>query len=507
ELGRVGGGQVSIVTRSGTNTYHGTLFEYFRDDALDSADYFVVRQGLSKPKERQHDVGGTFGGPIERDRTFMFVSYEGLGLDQPRSAVTEVPSITSRGAAPSALQPILAAFPLPNGPETANGFAQFSASYSDPSRLNATSVRVDHTLAPSLTLFGRYNYAPSSASSRLGSFGVASISTLGFLEDSLQTLTLGSTWILTASVSNDLRFNWSRNTGNNYQALDGFGGSVVPPAAVLHPSFAPGPSAYQFLLGGLDATFTDGLNSNNTQRQLNIVDSLLIPKPRHQIKVGVDLRRLLPVYDPVAYAQAYVFSSATGALTGTAPLMVVGSFPRTNEFSHATNLSTFGQDTWTMTPRLSLTYGLRWELNPPPGLSGSSSGSLTLASANPSTLALAAPGAPMYQTTYDKFAPRVGASYALHETTAGPGAVVRGGWGDFDARGSNSVMENLGASFPFIARRILTNVALPAAQTLLTPPTIPPGAAADFLTAADPTLKLPYTNEWNAAVEQAVGDH
>src|SRR5262249_9570546 len=237
EFGRMPGGQVSIVTRSGTNAYHGTLFEYFRDDALDSADYFVVRQGLPKPKEQQHDFGGTFGGPIERNRTLMFVSYEGLRLDQPKSAVTEVPSIASRAAASSAVQATLAAFPLPNGPETANGFAQFSASYSDPSRLNATSVRVDHTFAPSLTLFGRYNSAPSSASSRLGSFGVASANTIGFLENSLHTLTLGSTLILTASISNDLRFNWSRNAGNNYQALDGFGGSVVPAAAVLHPSF------------------------------------------------------------------------------------------------------------------------------------------------------------------------------------------------------------------------------------------------------------------------------
>src|SRR5262249_45394424 len=111
EFGRMPGGQVSIVTRSGTNASPGTLFEFFRNDALDSSDYFVTRQRLPKPKERQHDFGGTVGGPIERDRTFMFVSYEGLRLDQPKSAVTEVPSIASRGAAPSVLQPLLAAFP------------------------------------------------------------------------------------------------------------------------------------------------------------------------------------------------------------------------------------------------------------------------------------------------------------------------------------------------------------------------------------------------------------
>src|SRR5262245_18849669 len=103
EFGRTPGGQIAMVTRSGTNQFHGSLFEYFRNDALDAADYFVKRLGLSKPKEHQNDFGGVFGGPIKRDRTFVFVSYEGLRLDQPKSAVTEVPSLASRLAASEAL--------------------------------------------------------------------------------------------------------------------------------------------------------------------------------------------------------------------------------------------------------------------------------------------------------------------------------------------------------------------------------------------------------------------
>ncbi|HMF95616.1 MAG TPA: carboxypeptidase regulatory-like domain-containing protein [Vicinamibacterales bacterium] len=504
EFGRMPGGQVSIVTRSGTNAYHGTLFEYFRDDALDSADYFVVRQGLAKPQERQHDFGGTLGGPIERDRTFMFASYEGLRLDQPKSAVTEVPSLASRAAASAAVQPLFAGFPLPNGPDTRTGLSQFSASYSDPSRLNATSVRIDHTVTPALTVFGRYNYAPSSASSRLGSFAIAGANTIGYLDNSLQTLTLGSTWIATPKISNDLRVNWSRNVGNNYQSMDDFGGAVAPPVAMLHPSFAPSPSAYQINLGGTGALFADGLNSNNAQRQINVVDSLLVSRARHQLKLGIDVRRLLPVYAPLNYVQLYTFAGATGALGGTASLVFINALPGTNHFSHATNFSLFGQDTWSVTPRLTVSYGLRWELNPPPGLSGDSRGALTLATADPANLALAPPGTPMYQTTYDNFAPRVGASYALGDSVAGR-TVLRGGWGIFYDIGSDSVMENLGGSFPFVARRTLTNVTFPVAPALLSPPTIAPGAPADFLIAADPGLKLPYTNEWNAAVEQALG--
>src|SRR5262249_56410191 len=100
-----------------------------------------------------------------------------------------VPALPSRGGASDAIKPFFAAFPRPNGPDTARGFAQFSASYSDPSTLNAASVRVDRTLGSALTVFGRYNHAPSEASSRLGSFALTTLNTVGTLENHLQTLT------------------------------------------------------------------------------------------------------------------------------------------------------------------------------------------------------------------------------------------------------------------------------------------------------------------------------
>src|SRR5262249_700733 len=213
EFGRTPGGQISIVTRSGTNQFRGSLFEYFRNSALDSADYFVKRQNLPKPEEQQHDFGGVFGGPINRDRMFVFVSYEGLRLNQPRSALTEVPSLSSRLAASDGVKPILTAFPLPNGPETTSGLAQFSTSYADPSKLNRVSVRLDGSFGDPLTIFGRSNYAPSEASSRFGSAASASANTIGHVQQNLQTLTAGATWIINPTVSNELRINWSHNFG------------------------------------------------------------------------------------------------------------------------------------------------------------------------------------------------------------------------------------------------------------------------------------------------------
>src|SRR5260370_909852 len=91
EFGRTPGGPISIVTRSGTNQFHGTAFDYLRNDALDANNWFASRAGLLKPKERQNDFGGTFSGPILKDRTFFFFSYEGLRLRLPQTTLTTVP--------------------------------------------------------------------------------------------------------------------------------------------------------------------------------------------------------------------------------------------------------------------------------------------------------------------------------------------------------------------------------------------------------------------------------
>src|ERR1700722_7851273 len=123
EFGRTPGGQISIVTRSGTNAFHGTLFDYFRNDALDAKDWFTNFNGLPKPEERQDDFGGVLGGPVRKNKTFFFFSYEGLRLRQPSTQETSVPDAASRLRAPASMQPFLNAFPMPNGPHVGFGLA------------------------------------------------------------------------------------------------------------------------------------------------------------------------------------------------------------------------------------------------------------------------------------------------------------------------------------------------------------------------------------------------
>src|ERR1051325_3645137 len=116
EYGRSPGAQVSVVSRSGTNQFHGSLFDYFRNDALDANDWFANQRGLKRAPEKQNDFGGTFGGPLllprfgeggsqpwdkGQNRTFFFFSYEGLRLRQPRTRITSVPSLAARQLAPN----------------------------------------------------------------------------------------------------------------------------------------------------------------------------------------------------------------------------------------------------------------------------------------------------------------------------------------------------------------------------------------------------------------------
>src|ERR1700690_2422254 len=147
EYGRTPGAQISVVTKSGTNAFHGTVFEYFRNDVLDANDWFANHLDLRKPELRQNDFGGVLGGPIIKDKLFFFGSYEGLRVRQPLVANTYVPSLATRQDAPAVVQPLLNAYPLPNGPSLSNGTAAFAASYSNPSTLNSSGIRIDYLLS------------------------------------------------------------------------------------------------------------------------------------------------------------------------------------------------------------------------------------------------------------------------------------------------------------------------------------------------------------------------
>ena len=509
EFGRMPGGQVSIATRSGSNSFRGTLFEYFRNSVLDAKDWFANATGLPKPQTRQHDFGGVVGGPVRKDKTFFFFSYEGLRLRQPSSMQTAVPDNASRQAAPAGTRPFLNAFPVANGPALGSGLALFNASFSNPSTLDAYSIRLDHIVTSKVSLFGRYNYSPSNMEQRGPFFSSGRVlSTTNVMSSSIHTLTSGMTYLITPEISNELRANYSNNRVTINYVMDNFGGAVPLPDSSLFPApFTPADSLFLFVVGGA-GQYAHGKQGVNEQRQINLVDNLSLIKGSHQLKFGADYRWLSPFTSPFAYRHFFFFSGVTanpgGALSGTVAFAQPTAYQGSALLSQ--NFSLYGQDTWKITPRFTVTYGLRWDVNPPlRGKTDADDPFTVVGLNNPATLSLAPPGTPLYETTYGNFAPRFGLAYRF------PGigkqdAVVRAGFGVFFDLGQGS-LGGVASFFPYLVSKTVASAPFPLSASNEAPPAITHNPPVSTILVADPNLKLPRTYQWNLALEQSIGSN
>lgn len=530
EFGRTPGGQISIVTRSGTNQFRGTVFNYLRNDVFDANDWFSNEKGLPKARERQNDFGGVIGGPILKDKTFFFFSYEGLRLRLPQTKLTNVPDASftpggttnSRQTAIPAMQPYLNAFPLPNrnSPEIftpcdpamdptcppsgqkATGFAALNASYSNPATLDAYSIRVDHRIGDKFTLFGRYNYSPSETVQRGSS---VPLSQLDQIQITTHTATIGSTWAISPQIVNDLRFNYSRVNSSDVSQLDNFGGAV-PLTSLGFPSpFTTQSAVLVFNIVPLGA-LNFGRNLANLQRQINVVDNFSLQKSTHSLKFGIDFRRLSPERNPAVYVQDAMFSDVPSAAAGNLVFGIVQSALKASLLFR--NLGVFAQDTWRVVPRLTVTYGLRWDLDfAPSTTSGPSFPAAIGFNLNDlSNLALAPAGTPAFKTPYGNVAPRVGIAYQLSPSSEWQ-TVFRGGFGVFYDLASEQAGNFFQRSYPFAGLSVVTGQFPLSAASAAPPPITPANLASPFgaLAAFDPNLQLPYTLEWNIALEQAIG--
>jgi len=512
EFGRTPGGQISIVTRSGTNSFHGTAFEYFRNDVLDANDWFSNFNHLPKPAERQNDFGGIFGGPIFKDKTFFFFSYEGLRLRQPATQQTTVPDNASRQQAPAAIQPFLNAYPIPNGPGVGPGLEQFNGSYSNPSSLDAYSIRVDHAINSKLSLFGRYNYSPSEFAQRgplITTERVLSTSQSG--ASSIQTFTFGLNQVLTPRISNEMRANYSNDRVATRYVPDNFGGAAPLPDSLVFPSGSSSANGSFALNINGAGVYTQGKNATDEQRQVNLIDNASWSKNNHQLRFGVDYRWLSPFTTPYAYRQQAQFSGVICPTTppcpgyaesGTSVYAATFSWQSNALLSH--NFSVYGQDTWELTPGLTVTYGLRWDINTPlKGKTAANQPYAVIGLNDPATMTLAPRGTPLYQTKYGNVAPRLGLAYQFRGPSNSQ-TVLRTGFGIFYDLGYGSV----GGAFsywPFEALKVVPGATLPLNAQDAAPPPLTTSLPVGTMIVADPNLKLPRTYEWNLAVEQSLG--
>ncbi len=511
EFGRTTGAQLSIVSRSGTNQFHGMLFEYLRNEVFDANSWFNNNEGLARQAEKQNDFGGVFGGPLLHNKLFFFASYEGLRLRQPESRIDVVPTTFARTSAPSSVAPILAAYPLPSAgqdlPNTYTG--QFFAAFSNPSTLNATSVRLDVSPTPKLNLFVRGDYAPSNGE-QYGAFDFYTRSTLSHTISNLDTITAGATYIVTPSLVDDFRFNISHSKGATVVNATNFGGAVAPSDSYLfqpQPQYNTSDAVFDLFFNDGTSDFYVGNDATNHQRQLNFVDTLSWNIRRHTVKFGGDYRRLTPKngYRPFDYG--YDFADVKTLATTQIPVYASIDSAETVDLRPVFNdVSLFAQDSWQIGKRLTLNYGLRWDLDPPPSDANGHPLYTVDNLEDPANVTLAPTGTPLWHESRTNFGPRLGVAYIVSQT-AGYETVLRGGGGIYYGLGDEiGAQGTLGA--PYTTSNYLYAAAgkYPLTEAQATPLPLTTSPPYSLVFAFDPHLKDPKVYMYNVSLQQNFGN-
>jgi hypothetical protein len=463
EYGRSPGAAVSVSTKSGTNSFHGTGYEYFRNDAMDSIDYFSKKAGAPKPDNKQNQPGGNIGGPIVKDHAFFFVDYEGTRITRGVSRLTRVPTADERNGIftstikdPVTGQPfanntipadridpyaaaILQLVPAPNQPGVNNFFR--NANLVDNS--DRLLTRGDWKPSPKDSIFGRYIYSNRDREIP-GAFGgvLDGTGTSAFGNQKIKTNAFVGGWtrVLSSTMVNEARFSWSRSRSDAVQQSFG----LTPPANAQIPGLITNP----IVAGGFPGISVNGyfggsglgrlgspdfLPKFQHTDQFEYIDTLSWLHGNHAFKFGADI--IAPMknsyFDVPATRGSYTFGG-TFSGNGMADFLLgyVSAFQLSNVYvvdqRHWATMG-FVQDDWKATDKLTLNLGLRYDFITP-ALEAQdrqtnfdpSTGSLVFAGSG----SLEDRG--LVKPDRNNFGPRIGVVYKLDDKT-----LVRGGWGVF----------------------------------------------------------------------------
>lgn len=500
EFGRSPGAQIVMTSRGGGNGIHGSLFYYTRNDRFDANDWFANAGGYPRGAEQENRPGGTLGAPIVKNHTFFFVSYEKLKLLAPESVISDVPDVPTRLSAPPNLQPFLRAFPIPNGVDLGSGSAEYRAVLSNPSDSNFTTVRVDQILGPKTNLFLRFSLTPSSSNQRGSQESTPNLVTVR--SSHAELFTAGMTNVLSGGALNDLRLNYSRTSTSRQTGMDNYGGAVPLTNSQVFPKGVTSDTG-SFGLSILGyAGYSYGGHTSNDQGQVNVVDSLTRVSGNHSFKAGADYRELLQTNYRTPYSVGVSFDglvySDYAFLRGLALNGQINSNVGT-VYPTYTNFSLYGQDTWRATDRTTITYGLRWDVNPAPT---TRQGPKPFALSN-SNIAGVTQNDPIYPTRWFDVAPRLGIAY-LSDDTPGHEMMLRVGIGLFYDLGYGAI-DGAFNSAPYSNVQTVSGVNFPFTATELVPPVLPPIRPYGEVTTGDSALKAPVVLQWNGTWEKSFG--
>jgi hypothetical protein len=487
-------------SRGGSNDLHGAFFYYGRREQFDANDWFANSGGYPKGRERQNRPGGVLGGPIVKNRAFFFLSYEKLNLISPQSVIAIVPNAATRASAPASLQPYLNAFPLPNSITLPDDAAEFRAITTNPSQNYNAGARFDYTLGSNTVLFARYSRAPASAEQRGSESATPNVLTDQSSRSFL--VTAGATHVFAGGETDDLRVNYSDSSSSRKSTMDSYGGAVpLTDAEVFPAGVTSATGSFGLSIFGVTG-YSFGGSSGTRQQQINVVDSLTKVRGKHQLKTGVDFRKLLQTNNRPPYSASFSFNGLAGYdesfLTGVSLNGSVAS-NMTTVYPTYLNLSLYAQDTWRFTDRTTFTYGLRWDLNPAPT---TSQGPKPFALSD-SNIAGVTQNEPVYPTRWTNIAPRFGVAY-LSDDTPGREMMLRAGVGLFHDLGYG-VVDGAFNGAPYSNIQSDSLVPFPLSANALAPPGLPATRPYGQITTGGPGLVSPIVYQWNGTLEKNFG--
>jgi hypothetical protein len=438
------GAFINIITRSGTNQFHGTAYEYLRNNDFDARNYFDVSRGA--PAFHQNQFGASLGGPIRKTKLFFFGNYEGFRQLVPSDLYNLVPNAnqtagnfsadtqqlynpyvlnptTPTGYAtlpgnqvPSSYfsaigQKILALYPKPNGSYN-NGTANYFNVATTTNNWNQFSGRIDYTISSKDTLFGRYTQENQTAIAP----GMTSYNSQTFPSNP-KNVAIGWTHAFSPRLANNVRYGWS-HTAVGLERSDGYDTSLANPLGLVSEIDFPGSDGPPSI--GVNGYGNPGsTNGTDILREgLNMwTESLMFQKGKHQLTAGVDIR-----YEPIYSYEDWSATSIgfSGVYTGDPVADLLMGVPNTTRTSLGTgpteNLRTwyqayYVQDNYKVSRNLTFNYGLRWEHRSPPIEVNNRVGSFDVATGQdltyPATSVLGL-GRNMVKPEWSNWAPRFG---------------------------------------------------------------------------------------------------